>query len=209
MWVVCFLLFGAGVVWSPILISSDFGSFEYSSVKFVLECASYLATIIAAVFAVLTLSVWRKQFKHSEKFKALSALSDTATGLSVVGDYIYSVTERLMNERLHKAGIGSKADVSDVLQKEWWDSFRSFSALLEDHSFLFSSDECQALRTCVVEMEMTQRKWVGKFFAELREFNASKNDEMVELAEEWRDKMLGCVDDLRAEIAVIRKSTID
>lgn len=65
--------FFCGVVWSPLLADLK--------VADALEATSYVATIIACVVAVITLSAWRYQFRHAERYSTLKDLKVAATDL--------------------------------------------------------------------------------------------------------------------------------
>lgn len=65
--------FFCGVVWAPV-----FGDLKVADA---LEATSYVATIIACVVAVITLSAWRYQFRHAERYAALKDLKVAVTDL--------------------------------------------------------------------------------------------------------------------------------
>jgi len=74
-------LFTAGLVWRPVAGGGD-------GIKYFLECASYIATTMAAIAATIALRAWRDQFKHTERFKHLSELKEAANDLSAFTAYL-------------------------------------------------------------------------------------------------------------------------
>lgn len=75
-------LFATGLVWRPMAGDGD-------SIKYALECTSYIATAMAAFVATVALSAWKEQFKHTERFKCLSELKETATDLNAFFLYLH------------------------------------------------------------------------------------------------------------------------
>ena len=74
-------LFSTGLVWRPMAGVGD-------SIKYALECISYIATAIAAIVAIVALSAWKDQFKHTERFKCLNELKEAATDLDTFIEYL-------------------------------------------------------------------------------------------------------------------------
>lgn len=61
-------LFGAGAVWSPLFVSAVINS------KDIFEICSYLATMAAAVVAIISLNAWKKQFCTQSKYREIRNL---------------------------------------------------------------------------------------------------------------------------------------
>lgn len=72
------LLFGAGAVWSPLFVSAIKDS------KGVFEVVSYIATTVAAIVAVITLTAWKRQFLTQTRYSEIKALRSAYWGLRMV-----------------------------------------------------------------------------------------------------------------------------
>ncbi|MFV3292568.1 hypothetical protein ACNFBR_28025 [Pseudomonas sp. NY11955] len=75
-------LFATGLVWRPMVGDGD-------SIKYALECTSYIATAVAAIVAITALSAWRDQFRYTERFKCLTELKEAAADLSAFSEYLH------------------------------------------------------------------------------------------------------------------------
>ncbi|MNJ48130.1 hypothetical protein D3C77_433170 [compost metagenome] len=82
-WCCCFALFISGVVWSAL-----FYDLKVSFLKDAIEVGSFIATIVAAGVAVVTLTAWRKQWEYSAAQDALKRLHSALDNLSCAPSYL-------------------------------------------------------------------------------------------------------------------------
>ncbi|CAI8797234.1 DUF4760 domain-containing protein [Pseudomonas jessenii] len=71
-WLVCFLLFLAGVVWGKLTFSSDF--YKVANIHDLFEIFGAASTVGAVFVALIGLSTWRKQVKASSDHELASEL---------------------------------------------------------------------------------------------------------------------------------------
>lgn len=65
----CAGVFGAGVVWSKLILPNDF--WKVDNIHDLFEMFGVVATVIAASVAVSALSGWKGQFAHTEKYRLI------------------------------------------------------------------------------------------------------------------------------------------
>lgn len=200
----CILIFFAGVVWSPILIRPGPYSFDYGLLKSVFELLSYAATVVAAFFAVTAVREWKSQFRHNEKFKALTDLNESAVGMMIVGDYIFDMTDSLISNKL---GENSNSEAID--HSKWWDVFRAFTTRLESLSFLLSEAELANLAKNASGIESLHIRHVNLFYQNLKNIKVLGVDSLVDHVEVWRDDMLCAVQALRQELSILLKKSVE
>jgi len=104
-------LFMAGVVWRP-----AFG--DYSKLKDALECMSFLATTVAAIVAIYTLSAWKNQFRHAERFSSLRAVKDAITDLHLYRGHLLAVIDICKSLRVNANDIDPKLLEKEALKRE-------------------------------------------------------------------------------------------
>lgn len=94
-WTGCFLLFFAGVIWG--MIPDKSGFFVVADIHDLFDMFGAVATAVAAAVAVIALTNWQSQFRHSEKFRALKELKDAAYSLFAFRGYLFAVQRRCLH----------------------------------------------------------------------------------------------------------------
>ncbi|WP_223507776.1 hypothetical protein [Pseudomonas sp. BF-B-25] len=131
-------LFMAGVVWRPV-----FG--DYTKIKEALEGTSFLATTIAAVVAIYTLSAWKAQFRHAERFKSLKDLKDAATDLHVLRGFLLCV-ERRCAHLMHTNGVPSEELelAEETAKQKWLNALQAYNRAWSTAVVFFTPEEEKA-----------------------------------------------------------------
>lgn len=124
-WVLSALLFGAGVVWSPIIL----GVFKDS--KDVFETLSYIATIIAAGVAISALTSWKAQFRTERRYEELQNLREALNGLGMITRLLKAFADYHIEYRA-KDGVKEKMNPRyqkdlDVIFLEWSGAVNRYS----------------------------------------------------------------------------------
>lgn len=112
----CFLLVALGV-----LLGLNFSAEQSigKSVRDALELLSFVGTAVTGVVAVVALTSWRSQFRHTERFKALKDLKDASLDLYFFLAYLNS----LANRHIELVGGGERAQelaVAEAEARERW-----------------------------------------------------------------------------------------
>lgn len=89
--------FFSGVVWAPV--------FADLKVAQAIETTSYLATIITCAVAVITLSAWRYQFRHAERYATLKDLKVAATDLHSYRGFLLAVKKSCDYQIAHAGDV--------------------------------------------------------------------------------------------------------
>lgn len=143
-WLGCFLLFFAGVIWG--MIPDKTGFFVVADIHDLFDMLGAVATAVAAAVAVIALTNWRSQFRHAEKFKALKELKDAAYSLFAFRGYLFAVQRRC----LHLMASGGVPD-KDSLDEErgahevWMESLQNYNIAWGTALIFLSKEEEEAL----------------------------------------------------------------
>lgn len=126
-------LFFVGVVWAPAFSSTN-------DLKKPLEYTSYIATILACAVAIYTLSSWRTQFRHSEKYNAIKSLTDAALGMQVVRSYLFAMQTEFLQRyatngvpvEVLKRAVEAERELCTEALRSYHKAWITASALLSD-----------------------------------------------------------------------------
>lgn len=135
-WAGCFALFMAGVTWAAAYTSASFALLKDS-----LEVCSFMATILAAGVAVVTLTSWRDQWKHTESYETLKRLNIALGELACVDQYLRTYANYVLARRDSVAEADGLEEVYRVNLENWKIALREFRYCAEDANSLFISKE--------------------------------------------------------------------
>ena len=131
--------FAAGLAWAP-AVGSD------HPIKEVLEVFSYLATILAAVSAILALSSWRESTRHSERFNALKVLKQRAAELKIYRAFLFAFQTQqiylISNAWQRDPGIDKDVDQT---RDEWVSAFDRYLISWETASIFLDPLEVRSI----------------------------------------------------------------
>jgi hypothetical protein len=143
-WIGCFLLILFGVVFSA-AICGDLNFRE--SLKYVLEVGSFIATITAAVVAIVTLTAWRQQFMFSNIHEALARLASASIGLQAARKYVRNVGYQQINDLAGDARV-EMSDLDDEAKEAsiaWYKALSEYNAAFEEVSVLVDDPDIESL----------------------------------------------------------------
>lgn len=125
-WVLSVALFGAGIIWSPILL----GAFKDSKDFF--ETLSYIATIVAACVAVTTLNSWKSQFRLQRRYEDLQKLREALNGLGMVSRLLKKFSD--YHVKFRELG-GDESKMSPQYKQEMEVVFLEWSGAVNRYSY--------------------------------------------------------------------------
>lgn len=136
-WCGCFGLFLAGVIWSRVLYDFDLGF-----IKDTIEVGSYIATIIAAGVAVITLTAWRQQWKYAASQESLKRLMTSLDDLSCARLYLkaFAYFESYKFTQPGTDAAEFYKEMEDKLYLELMKASKDFTSSLQDVQLLFSGE---------------------------------------------------------------------
>ncbi|MBI6749766.1 hypothetical protein [Pseudomonas syringae] len=139
-WLKCALLFSSGVICG--MIPDKKGFFLIESVHDLFEIFGALATVIAAVVAVVALSGWRSQFRHAARFESLKSLKDAATKLHTFRKYLKTVEARYAH-LIHNQGIESNELIEneESARQQWANDLQAYNQAWGTAVVFFSPEE--------------------------------------------------------------------
>jgi hypothetical protein len=119
----------------------------FSTIKETAELTSYLATIMAAGFAVAAISAWKKQFNHQQRFESLRTLKLTTRKLFIGRDLLRSFRTRELSKHASESEkLTDEKRASHRKQiKNWVDAYSEFIDALEEATLFFNSPELDHL----------------------------------------------------------------
>jgi hypothetical protein len=136
----CFLLLVLGVlIGFGISAESSTGK----SIRDAFELLSFAGTAITGVVAVVALTSWRAQFRHSEKWKAIKKLQDALDGGRAANAYLNALFS--MVARAHRVGWELRTiDFPETFQepqKAWFDQCSRVDKAWQELLLVFDADE--------------------------------------------------------------------
>lgn len=204
----CVLIFVAGVIWSPIIFSEGIRGFEVGWVKLLLECSSYIGTIVAAFYAVVTLKAWRFQFNHTKRYEALAELSAAAAEMLVVRKYIISSADSLISNRFKCADAASMKSKHDADNEKWWGAYGKYMSTLEDASIFMTSTERAEIGRATKQIMSQHVKYSEQFFVLLGSVSFDEKEKAGNYAMTWSDKLADSVNTVRDQIYAMRLASV-
>ena len=139
-WSGCILLFSAGIVWG--MIPDKTGFFIVANVHDLFDIFGALATVIAAAVAVVALSNWRSQFRHSARFESLKGLKNAATELHTFRKYLITVQSRCMH-LMHSQGVEDKVlkELEETARQTWISALQTYNQAWGTAVVFFTAEE--------------------------------------------------------------------
>ncbi len=112
-------------------------------IRSALELLSFLATSVTAVVAVVALTGWRMQFKHTEKFKALRELKDAATTLHKFRGYLLALQNRCQGllQGASPQVIADLQQAEDEARQNWLEALELYNRAWSTALVFLTSDE--------------------------------------------------------------------
>lgn len=164
-WIGCILIFMAGVVWSPILLSSRDGVSGFGSLKETLECISYVATVAACVAAILALKSWRTQFRHSKKFECLARLKLASDNIQCAGRHVRFFTRNQIRINGLTAGQFPKMEErASEAEQAWVSADTEMGRAIDERELFVVSKFQRELFLLHDELSQVVRTYEYKFF---------------------------------------------
>jgi hypothetical protein len=87
----CLLLVSFGILLGFGMSTTEVAA---NKIRGVFEILSYAGTVVTAMVAVVALTSWQSQFRHTERFKSLKDLKDAAIGLHAFKDFLLTVQKK-------------------------------------------------------------------------------------------------------------------
>lgn len=139
-WLGCVLLFAAGVLWG--MIPDKTGFFVVANIHDLFDILGAMATVIAAVVAVVALTNWRSQFRHEARFQSLKELKDAALELHTFRAYLMVVEARCMG-LMHNGGVGNKEiyQLEEAAKQTWLSALQRYNKAWGTAVAFFTAEE--------------------------------------------------------------------
>lgn len=187
------LLFGAGAIWSPILIS------VIGVTENIFSVLASIATIVAAVVAVIALNSWKRQFVTSRRYEELQSLRGALFSF-------YSSTHifRVYGDFYGGGGVDfvMSASLEDEYEKSrdvWWQAVAIYTKQWRQCSPFLDFDLDSSL--------VASPENIRKIFRDLKKDLAGADDfgligefDIVKIKLEELDKLLSDTDKILSEL---------
>lgn|GEM_PF-3492340 len=100
-----------------------------TTIRSAFELLSFIATSVTAVVAVVALTGWRMQFKHTEKFNALRDLKDSATSLHKFRGYLLALQNKCLGllQGASPENIAYLQEAEDEARLKWLEALEHYN----------------------------------------------------------------------------------
>ena len=128
-WAGCILIFAAGVLWNKL---PSFMTFD--GLKDTVEILSFLATIMVAIMAAISLKTWREQWNYNSTQEALRRLHNSLEDLTYVRIYLKAHAWNLFARRVYPDTDSAKqaADMEEKAHLDLKQATKDFGSALQD-----------------------------------------------------------------------------
>lgn len=139
-WLGCISLFLTGVIWG--MIPDKTGFFIVGNVHDLFDIFGAVATIVAATVAVVALTSWRRQFRHTARFDSLKKLKDAATELHSFRRYLLAIQARYMAQmRSQEVKDNSLAEMEESAREVWLAALHAYNQAWGTAVVFFTPEE--------------------------------------------------------------------
>lgn len=135
MWVCAIVLFASGVVFALIFASGV----TAEAIEHAISYLGSMATLIAALVAVLALNDWRSQFRHERLFDSLANMREAVADLSSYKDWNRSYRLIVMQEMLGNEPDRELRSNDMANHEQWLSSLQKFKSAYSDVSIYLGS----------------------------------------------------------------------
>lgn len=124
--------------------------------KYALELGSFVATITACVAAVLSLRLWRRQFRHGKEFEILTKANTAINELNVARRFITSYMHAQVARKFERENAGYHREQSEMLSEQWESAHFLMRELIGEMSLFVPTNKHEKMaRHCEKIYEIT------------------------------------------------------
>ncbi|MBA6068358.1 hypothetical protein [Pseudomonas mosselii] len=141
----CVLLLGLGVM-TGLGLGSSVGL--SASIRSAFELLSFAGTAVTAVVALVALTSWQTQFRHSEKWKAIKDFQDALDGGEAAHNYLlcaFSMTAQNQNLPWHERRMDLTQEFQEK-QKAWFAQCSATNRAWSQIILLFDEQELASFK---------------------------------------------------------------
>jgi hypothetical protein len=113
----CFLLVALGVLLG-LGISAEQSTWQ--SIRAAMELLSFAGTAVTGVVAVVALTSWQSQFRHTERFKSLKELKDASLDLHKFIFFLHAIASRHIESLGGGSQVSDHAGAEEVARQQWF-----------------------------------------------------------------------------------------